>query len=319
MTQTIALGLTTAEALNLATDPESAERWRRIAPAFTVVGLGDPGPARVLDPGVLATFLADAGSPPVFAAGDTGTDLPYNLARQVLSADQLSSGRSGVLLTEGDSGTDPQIYAETLLRLWHSWPLESVIADRGTGILVKADQIRRVDHAGVAGPLSVPSSLQGSPVLLWSANSVEDVAQAPSGIDLVVLDDVSGGSGLPIADGIRWLATVGPGGVPSALQDARDAGAAGIVLRSTGDGGDDPAAALTKLLTALEEVAVTSDAPAVATLASLPKNLGVTAREVLGLPVPTSVKPLGEVAFPEPSPLSFPTGLADLTTTEGEI
>jgi hypothetical protein len=190
---------------------------------------------------VLASFLADAGAPPVFASGDTDTDLPYNLARQVLSADQLSGGRGGVLLTGRNAGTDPQTYAETLVRLWHSWPRESVVADRDTGILVEADQIRRVDHAGVAGPLSVPSSSQGSPVLLWSANSVDDVARAPAGTDLVVLDAPPGRSDISVADGVRWLAAVGPGDVPGALQDAVDAGAAGIVLRSAGHGVDDPA------------------------------------------------------------------------------
>ncbi|WP_414121593.1 hypothetical protein [Corynebacterium nuruki] len=312
MTLTIALGLTTAEAHELASDPQSAGRWRRIAPAFTVVGLGDPGPTRVLDPGVLAAFLSDAGSPPVFASGDTGTDLPYNLARQVLSADQLSGGRGGVLLTGRDAATDPQIYVETLVRLWHSWPRESVVADRSTGILVEVDQIRRVDHAGVAGPLSVPSSLQGSPVLLWSANSVDDVTRAPSGVDLVVLDAASGRSDISVPDGVRWLVAVGPGDVSGALQDARDAGAAGIVLRSTGGGGDDPAKTLAELLTALEGTAVVSD-PAGTDAPQVP---GATAREVLGLPVPTAVEPLGAVAFPGPRPLTFPAGTSDLTTID---
>jgi hypothetical protein len=306
MTLTIALGLTTAEAHELASDPQSTRRWRRIAPAFTVVGLGDPGPARALDPGVLASFLADAGAPPVFASGDTDTDLPYNLARQVLSADQLSGGRGGVLLTGRNAGTDPQTYAETLVRLWHSWPRESVVADRDTGILVEADQIRRVDHAGVAGPLSVPSSSQGSPVLLWSANSVDDVARAPAGTDLVVLDAPPGRSDISVADGVRWLAAVGPGDVPGALQDAVDAGAAGIVLRSAGHGVDDPAQTLAGLLTALEGTVVAPGAPE------------PTAREVLGLPVPTAVEPGGAVAFPRPRPLTFPGGTADLTTNEGE-
>jgi hypothetical protein len=314
MTLMIALGLTTAEAQELASDPQSTGRWKQLAPAFTIIGLGDSGPTRVLDPGVLATFLAGAESPPVFASGDTGTDLPYNLARQVLSADQLSGGRGGVLLTGRDAGTDPQTFAETLVRLWHSWPRESVVADRDTGILVEADQIRRVDHSGVAGPLSVPSSLQGSPVLLWSANSVDDVARAPSSSDLIVLDAASEWSGIPFAEEVHWLAAVGPGDVPGSLQDVRDAGAAGFVLRSAGRGGDDPAESLAELLTTLEEIAVTSDPAHTASL----QGPDATAREVLGLPMPTFVEPVGAAAFPAPRPLTLPDGTADLTTTEGE-
>lgn len=85
-------------------------------------------------------------------------------------ADHLSGGRSGLVpgladgnaaggqdddgawggarLTPGvpvDAGTALDA-AVALRKLWHSWPYESVIADRAARIYARADQIGRVRH-----------------------------------------------------------------------------------------------------------------------------------------------------------------------------
>src|SRR4029077_7508580 len=54
--------------------------------------------------------------------------------------------------------------------LWDSWAEDAVVDDRAGGRYAKADRIRPINHKGehyqVAGPLNLPGTPQGRPVLV---------------------------------------------------------------------------------------------------------------------------------------------------------
>lgn len=134
---------------------------------------------------------------------------PYNVARRVLSLDHVLAGRVGLVVGARDHGApttaaqrdeqhhtqhDPAEFAAVVRGLWRTWPIDSIVGDRASGVFAHTDRIRPLDHDGgpdgyrVRGPLTTPSSRQGEPVLAaW-----HDV-EVP-GADLVL-----GGSAHPLA------------------------------------------------------------------------------------------------------------------------
>lgn len=269
-TPTLALAVSTAEAAAILADDALRTAWTRHPAAFAVVGVDRlTGSAPTdLDPSLLATALATYGGPPVLFAAAAHIDLPYNLARRALSLDHLTRGRSGILLGNRDSRgrTDtawggaglragaelgPQTTtdtAEALVRLWQSWPRDSIIGDKDSGILVRSERIRRVDHRGVvhtAGPLSIPTSLQSTPVLARYLTGPDDLETLPATTDFAVL------GGLPDRGAV--VSAVESLGVPlfvatadlGAAADLHAAGGAGILFRTgSGDLPGETAAAL---------------------------------------------------------------------------
>lgn len=118
---------------------------------------------------------------------------PYNLARQFASIDHMSHGRAGwnIVTTwmEGvarNYGRQHQAHGDRYLMgdefvqivkgLWDSWADDAVVDDRsGGGVYADTDRIRPVDFVGdyydVAGPLNLPRSPQGRPVLVQAGAS----------------------------------------------------------------------------------------------------------------------------------------------------
>jgi N-acetyl-S-(2-succino)cysteine monooxygenase len=118
---------------------------------------------------------------------------PFTIARQIASLDLLSNGRAGVNLvtSAGDAvarnhGRDSHIehglryrraeeFAEVLNRLWASWGADALIRDRASGVMADRGRIEAIDHAGeffsVAGPLPVPPSPQGRPLVVQAGAS----------------------------------------------------------------------------------------------------------------------------------------------------
>lgn len=126
---------------------------------------------------------------------------PYNAARRVLSLDHVLDGRVGAVVGALDHGApsigeqhDPAEFARVLRGLWRTWPLDSIVGDRSSGVFAHTDRIRPLDHDGgpdgyrVRGPLTTPSSRQGEPVLaVWHD------------VDLPGADLVLGGTAHPLA------------------------------------------------------------------------------------------------------------------------
>lgn len=170
-----------ADALAIHPDPASAPMW-------------------TIDPIVLVTAMALATENIGFIASSSTTfSHPYNLARAFLSLDHISGGRVGWnIVTTYDEraatnfGLDrlplhDQRYAaasefvDVVLKLWDSWEEDALVADPDRGVFADHARIHQTGHAGhfyrVSGPLQVPRSPQGRPLLVQAGSS-------PQGRDL---------------------------------------------------------------------------------------------------------------------------------------
>lgn len=129
----------------------------------------------------------------LIATASTTYTEPFNLARQFASLDHISKGRIGWnIVTSWVQGAGPNFghdrqiehaeryarafeFLEVVNKLWDSWADDAVLDDRGSGRYVDTARLRRIDHQGtyqkVAGPLNLPRSPQGRPVLVQAGSS----------------------------------------------------------------------------------------------------------------------------------------------------
>jgi FMN-dependent oxidoreductase (nitrilotriacetate monooxygenase family) len=181
------------------------ERLARIAEAakFDSVFLADSPvlwndpdrrPSGRLEPVMLLTALARATRRiGLIATASTSYNDPYNLARRFASLDHISGGWAGwnIVTTAGDDaarnfGLEAQPahaeryeraaeFVEVSRKLWDSWEDDAIVADKARGVHAEAGRVHAVDHAGrffrVRGPLDVPRSPQGHPVLVQAGSS----------------------------------------------------------------------------------------------------------------------------------------------------
>ncbi|TBU73519.1 NtaA/DmoA family FMN-dependent monooxygenase [Phytopseudomonas daroniae] len=123
---------------------------------------------------------------------------PFNLARQMLSLDNLSGGRAAwnvVTSSAGERnfGNQPLPlhseryrraleHVEVVRKLWDSWQDDALVNDHGRHIAVDAGRIHRIAHQGefyqVEGPLNLSRSPQGHPVLFQAGSSADGKAFA---------------------------------------------------------------------------------------------------------------------------------------------
>jgi len=305
----LAVALTGAQVLDAVQRPELWRRLHATGVAFVVIGidrLADDAAwgGAAIDASIAATYLAGEADGAVLLTAAAHRDHPYNLARRIASSDHLSGGRTGVLLGRRDlaapddrgearawsgarlsdggplTADTARNAAEALRALWLSWPIETIVADRETGIYALTDRILQVSHAGVfatAGPLTVPTTAQGAPPLAWFAADEEDLAAAEGVADvLIVAEPLS-----PLAgpDATWTLTTVDLDSARAAERVATVAkGAGDVVVRST--------AALDRIVEVLEEARAADAFPATA---------GRTLRERLHLAPPVPLEATGAV------------------------
>ena len=118
---------------------------------------------------------------------------PFNLARLFSSLDHISHGRVGWnIVTSWVQGAAENFgyvqmpdhaeryarareFLEVALKLWDSWAEDAIVDDAAAGRYVRPGRIRPIDHLGqyhqVAGPLNIPRSPQGRPVLVQAGSS----------------------------------------------------------------------------------------------------------------------------------------------------
>ncbi|WP_120519750.1 LLM class flavin-dependent oxidoreductase [Arthrobacter celericrescens] len=151
-------------------------------------------PAGKLEPTVLLTAIAGATEKiGLIATASTTYNEPFNLARRFASVDWVSGGRAGwnVVTTAGPDaarnfGVDDQPahavryeraaeFIEVARKLWDSWDDDAVVADKAEGFWGDPGRIRTIDHEGkhfrVRGPLNVPRSPQGHPLIVQAGSS----------------------------------------------------------------------------------------------------------------------------------------------------
>ena len=118
---------------------------------------------------------------------------PFNLARQFASLDHISRGRAGWNIVTSSSAAAARNYSgggqrshadryaraeefmQVVKALWDSWTDNAIIDDGASGRYIGESAVRAIDHSGehyqVAGPLNLPRSPQGRPVLIQAGSS----------------------------------------------------------------------------------------------------------------------------------------------------
>lgn len=279
-----ALGLSGAHLVQLLDDPDLRSRLDKVNASFSIAGIdridGSTADGQTIDPSIAVTSLADQIPRAAFlVAAAPQRDHPFNLARRIGSLDHLTSGKTGVLfgthdgyapagpagreawggagLSVGaplgaDTTRDAAIVAQ---KLWQSWPYDSIIADLKTRIFARGEKIVHIDHHGVfdvAGPLNLPSSPHGTPLVAWYARSLEEVRAAADSTDLVVLPGDPGfvaastdalasvpstrfgseGKRALVFVEVKYSQDLGPDELAARVREVADqSGVAGVVLR----------------------------------------------------------------------------------------
>ncbi|MCS5736304.1 LLM class oxidoreductase [Herbiconiux daphne] len=239
----LAVGLSGPHLVALTGQPGWAAELDGLGLAFIALGVdrvtepADGAPlGSTVDSSVAATvFATDAPNTAVVVVAAPHRDHPYNLGRRVASLDHLSSGRTGLLLGERDryapaadagreswSGArlsqgaplEPATTRDAALalqKLWQSWPADTIVGDRTTGIYAEAERIVHIDHDGVfsiAGPLNVPSTPQGAPVIGWVADRAEQLEAAAGAAELLVVPASLLSSALTVSPAVPVFALV---------------------------------------------------------------------------------------------------------------
>lgn len=118
---------------------------------------------------------------------------PFHIARTFATLDHLTGGRAAwnVVTSVNDSeaqnfGFDEHIghderydradeFLEATTGLWDTWDDDALVLDRANAVFADPDKVRALDFQGkwyrVRGPLTVPRSPQGRPVLIQAGSS----------------------------------------------------------------------------------------------------------------------------------------------------
>lgn len=157
------------------------------------IGLGDQDATR-MDPmpilGAMASVTRHLG---LGATRSTTYDAPFNLAREFATLDHLSGGRAAwnvvTSMNDGEAlnfglaahlGHDERYdradeFLELAFKLWDSWDADALVMDRERGIYADPRKVHYANHAGTffrsRGPLNIPRSPQGRPVIIQAGSS----------------------------------------------------------------------------------------------------------------------------------------------------
>jgi len=181
-------------------------------------------PMLTMDPFILMAVMARETRKIGFVStASTTFHEPYNLARQLKTLDVISGGRIGWnAITTSDevsaanfgtsiAGRDERYgraheVVEIVQALWGSWEEGAWVADQESGVFADLAKIRPIDLGGryVAsrGPLEIPPSPQGQPVVFHAGQSPHSLALAGRFANGVI------GNTHSIADSIRQRSNV---------------------------------------------------------------------------------------------------------------
>ncbi len=118
---------------------------------------------------------------------------PFHVARKFASLDHISKGRAGWnIVTSGSEieannfNRDSHLehskryerakeFLQVTTSLWDSWEDDAIVINRSSGAFADNDKVREINHVGetfkVRGPLNIPRSPQGYPVLVQAGSS----------------------------------------------------------------------------------------------------------------------------------------------------
>jgi FMN-dependent oxidoreductase (nitrilotriacetate monooxygenase family) len=147
-----------------------------------------------LEPTILLTAMAAVTQRlGLVATASTTFEQPYHVARRFASLDHVSKGRAAwnivttqhanaaanfgltTLPNHAERYRRAEEFVSVVTKLWDSWDDDALVADPATGAYVDFGRVRPIDHAGpvfsVRGPLNVPRTPQGRPVLFQAGDS----------------------------------------------------------------------------------------------------------------------------------------------------
>jgi N-acetyl-S-(2-succino)cysteine monooxygenase len=123
----------------------------------------------------------------------TSYNEPFHVARKFASLDHISGGRAGWnLVTSGMAAEALNFsreahyghaeryeraneFAEIVTALWDSWDDDAFIRDKASGLMFEPSKMHALNHKGkhftVRGPLNIPRSPQGHPVIVQAGTS----------------------------------------------------------------------------------------------------------------------------------------------------
>jgi len=127
------------------------------------------------------------------ATRSTSYDQPYHIAREFATLDHISGGRAAwnVVTSMNDAeaqnfGVDQHLehdkrydradeFIEVATKLWDSWDEDALVLDKASGVYADPSKVHYLDHRGawykVRGPLNIPRSPQGKPVIIQAGSS----------------------------------------------------------------------------------------------------------------------------------------------------
>jgi FMN-dependent oxidoreductase (nitrilotriacetate monooxygenase family) len=151
-------------------------------------------PAGRLEPTILLTAVALATTHiGVIATASTSYNEPFNLARRIASMDFASGGRAAwnAVTNAGDAAAQnfglpgaplhvdryerAMEFLDVTIKLWDSWEEDAIIGDSKAGRFADPSKVHEVNYVGkhfnVKGPLNLPRSPQGRPVIVQAGGS----------------------------------------------------------------------------------------------------------------------------------------------------
>jgi FMN-dependent oxidoreductase (nitrilotriacetate monooxygenase family) len=141
---------------------------------------------------------------------------PYNVARQFASLDQICQGRAGWNIVTSSSSLEAKHFGfdahpeskkryeiarefvEVVRGLWDSWEDGGILIDKASGLFFDPEKLHILKHSGdhfcVQGPLSIPRSPQGQPVLVQAGSSEDgkNLAAAVAEIIFTIQREIEG-------------------------------------------------------------------------------------------------------------------------------
>ncbi|UXM96282.1 NtaA/DmoA family FMN-dependent monooxygenase [Bartonella sp. HY329] len=200
---------------------QSAEKFR-----FDAIFLGEilalhhESPAEIigsLDPILVLSAIASVTqSIGLIGTSSTTYDHPFHIARRFASLDHISNGRAGWNIVTSSTLPEAKNFGRDVLApheeryarakdvveaasyLWSSWKPNARLADKESGVYFQAEAVEKANYRGhyirSSGPLTVPPSPQGHPILTQGgiSNYGRDFASRYADISFTVqchLDD----------------------------------------------------------------------------------------------------------------------------------
>jgi FMN-dependent oxidoreductase (nitrilotriacetate monooxygenase family) len=154
---------------------------------------GDQDATRLDPVPILGAMAARTSHLGLGATRSTSYDQPYHIAREFATLDHISGGRAAwnVVTSMNDAeaqnfGVEQHLehdkrydradeFLEVATALWGSWDSGALIQDKKTGVYADPTKVHYLNHRGpwykVRGPLNIPRSPQGKPVIIQAGSS----------------------------------------------------------------------------------------------------------------------------------------------------